>query len=140
MDWIGRAEALLPLCENKDLMLFVYQNIAICYDEYEQPIKARQFIVQILQDASSGDRSVLTGWSLGLLGRLYEGQGEFDLSAKCFVAARSVFRRHSSKYLFRANERLTQFLERHPELESQVMVLDEQPWQTLVQEILATES
>lgn len=138
--WLDRVEESLPNCENKELMLFVYQNIAICYEAFGDASQGRTQIIKLLAEASSGSRTVLTGWSLGALSRLYEDQSDYDSALKCLVGAQLVFQRYASRYLHRTNERLAAFLSRHPEFASRAEELAANSWQGLVAEVLAFEN
>lgn len=138
-NWLTISEQNLHSCSKKELMLFVYQMIAICYDELGVPDQGRQQIVNLLRDASSGHRSVLTGWSLGILAKQYEDQSQLELAAKGYVAAVAVFQRYSSKHLSAASKRLSTFRENHPELSGIIGDLELVSWSTHVGDILAHE-
>lgn len=136
---LARTEALLPKCENKDLALFVYQNVALVYEDFGVPEQAKPILLQLLKESSEGHRSVHIGWTLNLLARLNESKGDLESAAKCLVGAKLVFERYASKYLYRANNRKREFLERHPEMEAKSDEFSEKGWKLIVAETLAAE-
>ncbi len=101
--------SMLPECRNPDLAPFVFQNVVIGYDKLGEREQAQTVLVDLLERASVAERTVLTGWSLGQLGRRFTDSGQPEQAARCFVAATKVYRATSSKHFLRARARLEEF-------------------------------
>ena len=137
---LSLAESELERCEDKSLSLFVIQSLAVLYDELGNPERGRGLVVQLLSEASQGDFRVLTGWSLGMLARLYESQGRLEEAARAFTAAKLVFDPYPSKYQNRSRTRLSEFQERNPDMRTTVQAELKGDWRSITAAILTAES
>jgi tetratricopeptide (TPR) repeat protein len=134
-------ETTLKQCTNRDLLLFVYQMLAIAYEESGEIENSRRILLALLSEASEGQRVILVGWALRHLAPMLESSGQLELAAIAMIAAEAVHREYATKHRHLATFTLADFESRRGHEVSTVIAKAKlEEWPQLVRAILDTAS
>lgn len=112
-DWTEKVVELLPRCQDKMLLPFVYQGLSIAYDRLNDQESVLRVLKQLLALSAEGHRSVHVARTLAKLAPLYEARGEIETAVRCYTSALSVLNEYS-RDRSRLESELEALCQRHP--------------------------
>lgn len=99
---LDTAIQFFPLCKDRDLLLFVRQNLGIVYQQLGMPELAISAILDLLREAAAGHRAVLTGWALRVLAPIFEAENDLERATRCYAASIAVHKEYATKHRAKA--------------------------------------
>ena len=134
---IDKIEQLIPNCEDKMLLPFIHFSLSSILLELGRTMEAELSLREHLRLSHEGNRAISMGWSLRMLGKIYEQEGDLARAAKCFVASCKVHNEFATKHRETSRMTLHEFENRHAFVVANY-IQEEQTtsWMALVEELL----
>lgn len=122
---------------NRDQAIFVHQSRCLLLEKLGRTEASKQATLELLKNASDGQRHVLIGWCLRKLADLRESAGDIEGAKTLLVAAAKVHQGEVSRHRKLALNKLSKLLKSEdPEIIGAALSQETAPWESVVATLL----